>query len=186
MGNSKKNLEFINNVAIILREYERSHKNYEVSELTNYLKDRGYDFSEELTNKWIDFVTNDVNSDICNNVIEVLEELKKNNIKMSVATNWFTVSQKGRLERAGLLNYFDNVVGGDYAVKPNSESLLLARGDTPIDECLVVGDDYENDFMGAINIGMMSVLIDDDHELKSIIGGILNDRRSKKRIRKRY
>ena len=91
MGNSKKNLEFINNVAIILREYERCHKNYEISELTNYLKDRGYDFSEELTNKWIDFVTNDVNSDICNDVIEVLEELKKNNIKMSVATNWFTV-----------------------------------------------------------------------------------------------
>ena len=32
---------------------------------------------------------------------------------MSVATNWFTESQLGRLKRAGLDHYFDNVVGAD-------------------------------------------------------------------------
>ena len=169
IGNEEKTEEFLQDVGKVLQEYERTHEFYSIFDLSKFMNTKGYSFTEELVLSWIKFFQENVNDDICEGVIELLDTLKEKGIKMSVSTNWFTEAQMGRLERAGILDYFDRVVGGDYCIKPGKANFLLASNNTPLDECLVIGNDYINDYIGARKIGMNAVYLDNNHSLKDVV-----------------
>ena len=42
--------------------------------------------------------------------------------KLVILSNWFTITQIERLRKNNLLQYFDEVYGGDYTIKPHKEA----------------------------------------------------------------
>ena len=112
-----------------------------------------------------------------------IAKLKKENKEIVLLTNWFKKTQINRLKRKNLLNYFDNIVSGDIALKPNKESYDLAVLTTPKSECIMIGDDYKNDYLGALNYGINAFLIDEENDINRLLEVVKDDRRSKRRIK---
>lgn len=135
----------------LLISYEKLYKRYEVKNLSNHFANYGFNISPYVIEEWTDF----------KGTVEAIPEMENlivwladQNKKLVLLSNWFTKAQKEKLHKVGLLHYFDTIIGGDFALKPNRESYELAIGQTPIEECVMIGDDYEKDFLGAIQIGL--------------------------------
>ena len=97
-------------------------------------------------------------------VKETLEALKAKGYPMAVASSTGYEKTAEHLEHAGLLHYFDAVVGGDMVArgKPNPDIFLKAAqllGIAP-EDCLVVGD-TPADVKAATAAGMPRILIPD-------------------------
>ena len=97
-------------------------------------------------------------------VREALDVLKAKGYPMAVASSTGHEKTAAHLEHAGLLHYFDAVVGGDMVErgKPNPDIFLKAAsllGITP-ENCMVVGD-TPADIRAATAAGMHRVLIPD-------------------------
>ena len=76
---------------------------------------------------------------------DILRYFKENNYSIVSLTNWFTMVQVKRLERAGLLDYFDMVYGGDFALKPNREAFEYATYE--VSDTIMIGDNYNFDVL---------------------------------------
>ena len=92
-------------------------------------------------------------SDKNDEVIDVLEYLSQK-YELVVLTNWFTNPQKKRLENAHILKYFKEVIGGEVHMKPSREAFINAIGPYKTCECVMIGDDYNKDIIGANNAGL--------------------------------
>ncbi len=98
---------------------------------------------------------------------QLLEELSFD-YELAVLTNWFRCSQFARLKTAGIAHFFNEVIGGDEYIKPNPNSYLLAAGNYYPTECLMVGDSYEIDIKGALDLGMKGILISKDDRMYEV------------------
>ncbi len=88
---------------------------------------------------------------------KLVETIKYLHIKydLYVVSNWFTETQKKRLENVGILKYFKKVYGGDTNyLKPNPRSLECILNTHKSDECIYVGDSLENDILMPSSLGM--------------------------------
>lgn len=97
-------------------------------------------------------------------VAQALEALRSRGIPMAVASSTNREKTVSHLEHAGLLPWFDAVVGGDMVTrgKPNPDIFLLAAqmlGQEPA-HCMVV-EDTPAGIRAAIAAGMQPVLIPD-------------------------
>lgn len=154
------------NIGAYLGEYERTFLNYEDQMLCDFLtKKSGYNVTLDVIRAWIDLFSNS-NNPIVEGAPEILEELKKNNKKIILLSNWYTECQQNRLINAGIFKYFDHVYGGDFAFKPNKESFILACGNTPLEECVMIGDSYENDVLGARSFGITALYLTDNEKVR--------------------
>jgi putative hydrolase of the HAD superfamily len=94
--------------------------------------------------------------------IETLKELKKEGYKMHIITNGFKEVQEIKLEESKLAKFFDVVVCSEEVKesKPHPKvfehAMKLAKV-TP-DHSVMIGDDYEVDYLGAVRAGMKAVL----------------------------
>ena len=95
--------------------------------------------------------------------------------KLVILSNWFTITQIERLRKNNLLQYFDEVYGGDYTIKPNREAFLRAFGTTPAANCIMIGDNYLKDVCGARNAGANALFYSPNSDL-------IKDRQLIKRI----
>lgn len=98
---------------------------------------------------------------------ELLEELTRD-YDLAVLTNWFRCSQYERLKTAGIAQYFKEVVGGDEYIKPNPNSYLMVKGTYEAEECVMIGDSYETDIKGALDVGMKGILISSDDRMYNV------------------
>lgn len=109
-------------------------------------------------------------------LFELLNYLKSNHYKITVATS--TESEKARyyFENAGIANYFDGIVCGDMINrgKPEPDIYLKASeilGFSP-NECLAL-EDSPSGVLSAYRAGMMPVMIPDliqpDEETRKIL-----------------
>ena len=114
-------------------------------------------------------------------VRETLDTLKAKGYPLAVASSTVTEKTVSHLEHAGLLHYFDAVVGGDMIArgKPNPDIFLKASsllGIAP-ENCMVVGD-TPADIRAATAAGMCRVLIPDcvtpDETIRAMSNYILN------------
>ena len=122
----------------------------------------------------------------CENLVmpgvkETLDTLKAKGYPMAVASSTGYEKTAAHLEHAGLLHYFDAVVGGDMVQrgKPNPDIFLKAAQLLGIEaeNCLVVGD-TPADIKAATAAGMPRILIPDcvqpDETIRAMSNHILD------------
>ena len=101
---------------------------------------------------------------------EVLETLKSRGMRLAIITNapWDTPARllRSDLEQWGFADYFEAFIcSGEVPWRKPNPKFMFAAADAlgvPREECLVVGDTFDKDIVGAANAGMMSVWINRD------------------------
>ncbi len=95
---------------------------------------------------------------------EALEALRASFPRLALLTNGASAPQRAKLERFGLASFFDHVqVEGEFgAGKPEPEAFhnVAAVLDVEAARCLMVGDDYGRDVLGALGVGMHAAWVD--------------------------
>ena len=108
-------------------------------------------------------------------VKELLQYLKAHGFKTAIASSTRTEIVRKELAKAGVLEYFDRIVGGDQVSrsKPAPDIFLKAAAalETPPDRCIVIEDSF-NGIRAAKAAGMTAIMVPDllqpDEEMKSL------------------
>ena len=148
------------NMGQYLSRYERVFDRYDIETLSKYLSMKSnLPISPRVIREWIEAMDSilDMKED---EVGTVLESLKSNDKSLVVLTNWFGRTQIPRLERAGLLDYFDEVYTGEQILKPHKQAYHKAAGDYSKDEVLFIGDNVDFDYIGPKSCGYDAILYD--------------------------
>lgn len=171
----------MDDIGPILRKYERKLKRYDYKDLATYLRNAtGLPVMPEDMKRWDELVA-EVDDTVDPHAKEVLEFLKSRGDSLAVLTNWFGESQKERLNKSGLLEYFDAFYSGDIITKPNKEAYWMASGGQDPLDCYVVGDDVETDYIAPKAVGMNGILVDRNDEYHSTIVKVKSLRELKNR-----
>lgn len=100
--------------------------------------------------------------------VEVLEQLK-GRYKMAVLSNGDSLPQHRKVEIMGIEPYFDTVlVSGDIGINKPDRGVfdyLCARLGCRNEECMMIGDVFATDILGAVNAGCVPVWLNRDPEL---------------------
>ena len=92
--------------------------------------------------------------------MEVLKYLQ-GKYKLHLITNGFAEVQWIKIENSGLKPFFEHIIVSEEVgtQKPDKAIFELAmdRAATHADECIMIGDNYNTDIVGAINVGMDQV-----------------------------
>ncbi len=92
--------------------------------------------------------------------ISILEYLKPK-YKLHIITNGFKEAQQAKLNKSNIDHYFDTVTNSEMVgvKKPNpkifNHAIQIARA-TP-ETSIMIGDNYEADILGALNLGMDAI-----------------------------
>ena len=108
-------------------------------------------------------------------VVKILEELKRNNIPLALASSTRSDIVKLEMEEANLLPYFDAVLGGDMVPrsKPEPDIFLAAAAALEADPtCCYVLEDSHNGIWAAYRAGMHPVMVPDMQQPTEEIRGI--------------
>lgn len=115
-------------------------------------------------------------------VKELLDYLKDNNVPIGLASSTKKATVERELTEAGLIDYFDKIIGGDAVKisKPNPEIYLLAceaMGTAP-EKAIAIEDSY-NGVRAAKAAGMQCIMVPDiipaDDEMRSLADAICGD-----------
>lgn len=141
----------------LIKAYEAECPRYDKKLLSEFLSDKsGILISEALVDKWISYMIS-INESIHPGAVAILDYLNKLGIENVVYSIWFTKTQVGRLERLGLASSFKEIRGADHFIKPQKEGFLEACGPHHPSECVMVGDNYLKDILGAQNAGLKTI-----------------------------
>lgn len=141
--------DFFDKKQDILNEYETRFPKYNLKTLSDYFRNYGFNVSEEVIERWMEYNGENIKDEIPEGVIEFLKYLKEKGKEVVILTNWFSKTQILRLERTGLVKYIDKIVAWDDAMKPNIESFELAIWKTDKKDCIMIGDSIKSDKAGA-------------------------------------
>ena len=151
----KENDYFINHMYEILTNYERKYKKYDrhllLKHLNQYLNSP---LDSSFIDKWFKFNI-ELDAQDVSEAKDVLNYLSK--YELVTLSNWFKEPQMEKLNKLGLLKYFQEFYGGDDFIKPYKESFLNACGNRKPSECIMIGDNLEADIIGAINAGLNAI-----------------------------
>lgn len=102
------------------------------------------------------------------NTFEILDYLKPN-YNLHIITNGFQEVQHGKLVNSRINDYFETVTNSEIAgvKKPNPKifNFALKVANTNVDQSIMIGDNYEADVLGAINVGMDAIFFDIDNTI---------------------
>lgn len=108
-----------------------------------------------------DYITNLTSfNHLFDNTVEILEYLKPN-YRLHIITNGFKEVQFGKLSKANIDHYFETITNSEMVgvKKPNpiifNHALKLAQAN--LEESVMVGDNYEADILGALNVGLDAI-----------------------------
>lgn len=146
--------KFLPNISKLLAYYENNFIRYDINLLSNYLTEAtGIKFTPDIIQGWLDAGKNYY--EVVPGAYDILEYLKSKDKKLVALSNWFSEMNVTRLERAGLLKYFDNVYCSDQVdMKPTKSGFLTACGDVLPGNTVMVGDSLHFDIMVPIELGM--------------------------------
>lgn len=152
----EKLLHFFENRVAYLTEYEASYFRYDVKMLSEFLtKKSGSNISENFIKEWMEF-NKDIPDTVQEGAKEVLSYLQENGYQNILYTNWFLTTQEARLRRADLLQYFDELYGGELAIKPNAVGYKKIIGLSKPSEVIMIGDNIVKDVLVPRSIGITS------------------------------
>ncbi len=110
------------------------------------------------------------------NALEILEYLKQSYI-LHIITNGFHEVQQNKLDKSNLTNYFKTITNSEIAgvKKPNPQIFHFALQSAQVNAnaALMIGDDFEADIKGALNVNMDAILLSSnakksDNKIKSV------------------
>ena len=149
--------KFIDKWFDLLEFYERKYPKYDRKMLSDFLStNTGVHISKELIDEWSNYMIN-INETIHPGAVEVLDYLNKLGIENVIYSNAFTNTQAGRLKKVGMTSYFKEIIGVDYYMKPCTKGYLYACGPYKSSECVMVGDNYIKDILGAKKAGLRTI-----------------------------
>ena len=175
--------ELVNKLKEAVDNYELEYNTYNMKSMKDIMeKYSGIKLPNNFVYRWTLFLRKCTPDNFDINLINTLEYLKEK-YDLVVLTNWFTVQQSKRLKKYGILRFFTRVIGTDNIKnKPNKEAFLEASMPYKPEECIFIGDSYEIDIKGALNVGMKAIqigekdedkinyqIIDDINKLKDIL-----------------
>jgi putative hydrolase of the HAD superfamily len=112
-----------------------------------------------LSKEYIDFLPTFTH--LYDGTFEILDYLKASPYRLHIITNGFQEVQAFKLKNAKIDHYFHTVTDADNAgvKKPNplifEKAILNANAD--ISACLMIGDSWEADIEGALNVGLDAI-----------------------------
>ena len=153
------------------RENVISHQYLRIKRLEESFHLSGINLSltdlDEINNLYIRLLTS------FNNLIPgslSLIKFLKRNYRLSIITNGFEDIQHKKINNSGLKNYFDQVITADKVgfKKPNPEIFKKALKKNNLDSssCLMIGDTFEADILGALKINMKAIHFNSNNEKK--------------------
>lgn len=108
------------------------------------------------------------------NAIEVLQYLE-NKYELHIITNGFEEVQNLKLEKSGIHTFFRKIITSECVgvKKPNPKvfEFALEKAGAKAHQSVMIGDSYEADVMGAINVGMLAIYFNQKRREEK---GILN------------
>ena len=115
-------------------------------------------------------------------VADILEFLSQREVKIGIASSSRKITVEKQVNAAGLLHYFDGIVGGDAVKisKPNPEIYLLACNDFDFapGETIAIEDSF-NGIRAASAAGMRPIMVPDmipaDDEMRNLSEKVCND-----------
>src|SRR5690606_15032151 len=120
------------------------------------------DLIEKLATDYIAYLTD--NNYLYDDAIAILEYLYKN-YNLHILSNGFEEVQSKKLIKSNILHYFKTVTNGeDVGVKkphPQIFHYAIEKANTSISKSIMIGDGYEADILGALNIGMDVIFFDE-------------------------
>ena len=160
----------------IINDYELKEPKYDFKTLSKYFKRYGFELSEKDIYGWMIHNGEKIIDEVADGAIELLDYLKSHNKEIVLLTSWFSGTQIPRLKRKGLYEYFDKIVAGENAMKPDLESFKLAIGDTDKEDCIMIGDSIKSDKEGAINAGIEYYIVDKEHSIHDLLQLIIESK----------
>lgn len=159
--------DIINLIIEITESYDKNcvyyNKTDYLKHINNYLNTN---LSEDFINEIFDTMKTFINDE--DKSIESTLKYLSSKYELVVLTNWFKEVQVKRLENLGLLKYFKEIYTSDIIKrKPYKESFLTAIGNNKVEECVMVGDDYNIDIKPAKELGLATVYIGDKNDFNS-------------------
>ena len=116
------------------------------------------DVIDKLSDDYIDYLPE--NNILFDGTIELLDYLAPK-YKMHIITNGFQEVQTTKMEKSGLAPYFETMTTSESAnvKKPHAKIFKIAmeKAGTIAGKSIMIGDTYEADIVGAINVGMDAI-----------------------------
>ena len=150
--------EEANQISIAFDEYENAYLTFQKDKMVQFINEyTKKQYPKELVYEIIKGWESCVPERIEPEIIELLEYLKEK-YELVILTDWYIDSQKARLEKVGILQYFQDVYGAEKTKrKPYPEAFLQAIGNNKPEECVMIGDSFERDIKGAIQAGLKAI-----------------------------
>lgn len=116
---------------------------------------------EKLSNDYITYLTD--NNYLFDNTIEILDYLSLK-YNLHIISNGFEEVQYRKLTKSNIHHYFKTITNGeDIGVKkphPQIFHYALEKAQTEVSRSIMIGDGYEADIEGALNVGMDVIYFD--------------------------
>ncbi len=177
--------EFFKQKQSILNEYELEEPKYDFKTLSAKFKKHGFTVSEDVISGWMIHNGDTIIDEVADGVVELFEYLKSKGKDIVILTSWFSGTQIPRLKRTGLYPYINKMVAGEDAMKPDLESFQLAIGDTPKEDCIMIGDSIRSDKAGAERAGIDSYIVDKEHSMRDFYQMVLASDKENKQLGKK-
>ena len=173
-----KQEDFFKQKQSILDRYELEFSRYDFKSLSNFFKLFGFSLSEEVIKGWMIYNGENIKDIIVDSVFSLFEYLKFHDKEIVIITNWFSETQISRLKRAGLYDYIDNIITGEDSIKPDLKAFELAVGDTPKEDCIMIGDSIRSDKIGAERALIDYYIVDKEHSMRDLLQLVINSKNS--------
>lgn len=96
--------------------------------------------------------------------IDTLKHFRDRGVRLGLVTNGGSEMQRGKIERFGLVPYFDCIlIEGEFGAGKPDESVfrhMLEQFDVAASDTWMVGDDLQRDIAGAQALGMVTIWVD--------------------------
>lgn len=153
---------------LFLKVYDKIENNYKRMDktilLNEFNKESDYKFSMNLIDNIIDTWSGCIPKSIDKKYYEVLEYLSSK-YELVIVSNALLEIQRTRLQNLDLLKYFNKLYCSNIGLKPNKECFDNLKEDNyKEEEILVIGDNYDKDFMAPIKYGYKAILLDTDNK----------------------
>lgn len=148
--------DIVNKIDKMIDQNEKNNNELSKEILLNFInKNCNLNLSLEFIDRLITEQGNLVYED--NNLIKTIEYLSTK-YELYVISNWFTDTQKRRLEKMGIAKYFKKIIGADINyLKPDKRTFDVILKEHAKEECISIGDSLLNDVQMPLSIGIDAI-----------------------------